>query len=268
MRIILFSVCLFAHSPVFAAFERQAQPAPLAGRGLAGCALRGIDFSLLNPASIASLAAPSAIVFYSPSPFELPQLSNGGAALAIPLPFGTVQAAVTTVGRDLYTEHCATVTYGVALDNAFSFGAAITYNALSIERYGSAHTFGIDVGVAVTPSPQLTLGASFLNANSPAIGAEQDELPRVFLVGMAYTITEFAALSADLVKDVRFPESVRVGIEANPVEFIALRIGISTAPSRFHAGTGISYKAVSFQYSIMTHQELGATHSIGLSLDL
>ncbi len=207
-------------------------------------------------------------VFYSPSPFGLPELSNGGIAIALPVSVGAIQAAVTRAGRTLYSEQCAFLSFACALDEAFSLGASVSYNAVSIERYGSAHTFGIDIGIAVTPAPFLTLAASMQNANRPTIGAEQDELPRVFLLGIACRVADRAVIAADLAKDIRYPESVRVGIEVGPVEFVALRTGVSTAPPRFHAGAGLRYRAVGFDYSITTHQDLGPTHALGLSLDL
>jgi hypothetical protein len=257
-----------AHSAVHASFERQPQPAPLWGRGLSGCALPGADFSLLNPASLAASAPARITLFHSPSPFDLPQLSNGGALLTAPSRIGTLQAAVTLSGKDLYREQTATLSYAIALDDAVSFGAALSYNALSIERYGAAHTFGIDIGIAVAPAPDIFLGASVLNVNRPTIGSEQDELPRIVVLGAAYRLSNRANISADLVKDVRFPESVRVGIEVRPIDFLALRFGTSTEPHRFHAGAGVRYLLFGFEYGVTTHQELGLTHSIGLSIDL
>lgn len=258
----------FACGPLYGSFERQAQPAPLWGRGLAGCALHGPDYFLINPASIAARSPVRLVLFHSPSPFGLPELSNGGIALTIPIGSGTIQPAATIAGTSLYREQSALLTYALALDEAVVVGASLSYNALSIERYGAAHTFGIDLGIIVTPIPHLSLGASLLNANRPTIGIEQDELPRVILVGAAYRLSDQADLSADLVKDIRFPESVRVGIEVRPLEFVALRTGISTEPPRFHAGAGVRYRSLGFDYGVATHQELGLTHSLGLSVAL
>ena len=107
-----------AWSTLHGSFERQPQPAPLYGRGLSGCAMRGTDFSLLNPAALAGLASMHITLFHSPSPFELPQLSSGGIALSIPAPFGTLQAAFTLSGTDLYREQTAMLSYALALDGA------------------------------------------------------------------------------------------------------------------------------------------------------
>jgi hypothetical protein len=248
-------------------FERQGQPAALWGRGLAGCAVTDADCARLNPSSIASASALRFTLFHSPSPFDLPALSNGGIALTIPLPFGTVQAAATLTGKDLYREQTLAITYGVPLDAAVVVGVSVSYDAVSIARYGSAHTVGVDLGIQFTPMPQLTLGASVLNVNKPTIGVEQDELPRVILIGASYRLSAGTVLSADIVKDIRYPESVRAGIEVRPLSFIVLRTGVSTEPSRFHAGGGVAYRSFEFEYGIATHQELGLTHTFGVSID-
>jgi len=268
LRVCLLAVACLAWSDAQAGFDRLALPAQVWGRGLAACAVSGAESALFNPSALASVSRGRVTVFYSPSPFGLPELSNGGIAIALPVSLGTLQAAATRTGSTLYSEQCALLSFACALDDAFSIGTTVSYNAVSVERYGSAHAFGLDIGVAATPLPFLTLAASMLNANRPTIGAERDELPRVFLLGFACRLSDRAVIAADLAKDIRYPESVRVGIEVAPVEYVALCTGISTAPARFHAGAGLRLAGVGFDYSITTHQELGPTHALGLSLDL
>lgn len=254
--------------PLMGSFERLPQPAAVSGRGLAGCALADASFSLLNPAALASITSAHLMLFHSPSPFGLPELSNGGLAFSVPMFSGALQASATTTGGTIYREQSVMLAYALPLDDAVSFGAALSYNALSIERYGSAHTIGIDIGIAVEPIHDMRLGASVLNVNRPTIGIARDELPRIFMLGAAVRLSDQADISADIIKDIRYPESVRIGIEVRPLQYVALRTGVSGAPSRFYAGIGVRVSFIEFDYSITTHQELGPTHTIGLDIEL
>ncbi|HLP17016.1 MAG TPA: hypothetical protein VK470_12200 [Bacteroidota bacterium] len=250
-----------------AAFERLAQPPSCIGRGHTGCAGSGADFTQVNPAALAACVRPHIALFHSPSPFEIPALSHSGISAALPFRFGTIQCTLTRSGMDLFREHTAMLTYAVALDPAISIGASYVYNTLSIEGYGSAQTSGVDLGISASPASGLTLGASVLNVNRPVIGAASDELPRVFILGMSYQLSSYACVSADMVKDVRFPESIHAGVEAAPLEFISIRAGTSTEPARIYGGLGIRAFAFEINYAIVTHQELGLTHTIGISFN-
>ncbi|MGE5316112.1 MAG: hypothetical protein ACM3Q4_15570 [Acidobacteriota bacterium] len=251
----------------WASFERLAQPASLAGRALAGCAGTDADCVQKNPASPAGITSVHLSLFHSPSPFGLPELSRIGMSAAMPFHFGTLQCTATRFGSSLYREHALMLTYAVKLDEAFAAGISYSYNALSIERYGSAHASGIDLGIQASPVTGLTLGASVLNVNHPAIGSNNDELPRIVMLGMSYAFGTQARFALDIVKDVRYPESVHAGVEASPVSFLLLRTGASTGPARLYGGLGIRLSAFEIQYAVVTHQELGLTHTFGISID-
>jgi hypothetical protein len=258
---------LLAPIPLRASFERLAQPASLVGRALAGCATGGADCTQYNPSALVEAGSVHIAVFHTPAMFELSELSQSGMSAASPLPIGALQLTLTRFGTTLYREHMAMLTYAARLDETFAVGASFSYNALSIDRYGSAHAWGVDLGVSANPATGLTIGAAMLNVNRPTIGAGADELPRMFSVGMAYRLSPQACFSADMVKDVRFPESIRAGIEVAPLNFIALRTGVSTEPSRFYGGLGIRIASIEINYAVVTHQELGLTHTFGISFD-
>jgi hypothetical protein len=266
-RIVVLSFTLLVSTPADASFERLAQPATFTGNACAGCAIGGADFTQYNPSALAGIASLHVAVFHSPSPFELSALSRSGVSAASPFAFGSLQCTLTRFGSDLYSERTVMFTYALRLDEAFAIGASYSYNALAIEGYGSAHASGLDLGLIASPAAGLTLGASVLNVNRPTIGAMADELPRLFMLGMSYQVSAQACFSASLVKDVRFPESIHAGIEAAPLHFLVLRTGASTEPSRFYGGFGIRFSMFEISYAVVTHQELGLTHTFGISID-
>jgi len=251
-----------------AGFERTPQPPAVYGDGVSALFSGAVEPLLLNPSAAASLKSFYSSFFYSPSPFDLPQLSNGGMIFAFPFESFTGGVAVTRTGFSLYREITATAVVAKSFGGIVSAGCNINYDHLAIARYGSTFTFGIDVGASVQLTDDVRGGFSLLNVNRPTIGREKDELPQLYLTGVSCQVLPTASVSCTLIKDVRYPLSVRTGVRFSPLEFVDLRFGVSSDPSRYCAGFGIHYLAMSVDYSVVTHVELGLTHTIGISINL
>ncbi len=264
----VFILFFFFFETVHAAFERTAQPPAVFGDGASALFGGDVEPLLLNPSAAASLKSLYSSFFYSPSPFDLPQLSTGGMFSAFPFESFTAGVAVTTTGFSLYREMTATAIVAKSFNGILSAGCNINYNHLAIARYGSAGTIGVDVAAAIQVTDNLRWGISLLNVNRPTIGEEKDELPQLYLTGVSCELLSTASVSFTLIKDVRYPLSVRTGARFSPLEIIDFRFGVSTEPSRYFAGVGIHYYSVSVDYSVATHIDLGLTHSIGISFGL
>jgi hypothetical protein len=265
------AVILHACNPgsiVYGEFERTAQPVALLGSGLAGVSSNDPGAILLNPASLAFVSSIQSSVFYSPSPFGLPQLSNGGVFAAVPSGSFNSALTLTSIGFSAYREMTATISLGSNMAEGFCIGGNLNINYLSIEGYGSETNIGIDVGAVMNIVENLRWGFSLLNINRPVIGLEKDPLPQWYLTGFTYDLSDFADVSVDAVKDVRYPISLRIGTHYEPVEFLVVRFGIWSDPSRYFAGIGIRYRGLLFDYAVATHTELGLSHSIGFSFEL
>jgi hypothetical protein len=261
----LFVLTLFWFSTSHAGFERTPQPPAVYGDGMSSVFSGDIDQVFLNPSAAASLKSLYTSFFYSPSPFDLPQLSNGGMIAAFPLDSFTAALAMTRMGFSLYREMTVSAVAASTFGGIVSAGCSINYDHLAIARYGSAYTVGIDAAAAVLLSDDIRWGFSFLNLNRPTIGGEKDQVPQLFLTGVNCDVLSTASVSFTLIKDVRYPVSIRTGIRFAPLESIVLRAGVSSDPSRYYAGFGIRYSSISVDYSVATHAELGLTHTIGIS---
>ena len=263
--LLLFFFCL---ETVQAGFDRTAQPPSVFGDGSSGLFSGNAEPLLLNPSAAASLTSFYSSFFYSPSPFDLPQLSTGGMFSIFPFEPLTAGIAVTSTGFSLYREITATAIVAKSFSGVFSAGCNINLNHLAIARYGSAFSVGIDVAASIQVNDDVRWGVSLLNINRPTIGVEKDELPQLFLTGISCELLSNASVSCTLIKDVRYPLSVRTGARFSPFEAIDFRFGVSSEPSRYFAGVGIHYSSISFDYSVATHADLGLTHSIGISFGL
>jgi hypothetical protein len=263
----LWLISFFLSDPVSAAFERLTGPLAIMGYAAVGSAARSTGAISLNPSGIGALQTYRLTLFYSPSPFGLPQLSNGGLSAAIPLGPAVARVAFRSSGFALYREWTGTVTGGGMPMEGLLVGAAVNVNHLSIDRYGSATAIGCDLGFSITLAKGIHWGAAFLNANRPVLGAARDVLPQYYLTGLVYEAGDDAVLGCTLTKDSRYAASVRVGAEVKPLDFLSLRLAVATDPSRYCAGVEIHALSVHIMYAVATHSELGLEHSIVCSID-
>lgn len=147
------------------------------------------------------------------------------------------------------------------------FGAVLNYiNYVIPEPYGSAGTFGINLGLETRLMNGLWLGTWVANINQPTIGKSKEELPQALSVGLEYRISTKALYLIECYKDIDFPVSIRSGLEFNPVKILDLRAGIETYPESFSLGIGINRKGISFDFAAVHHMVLGWSPAIDMNL--
>jgi hypothetical protein len=142
------------------------------------------------------------------------------------------------------------------------------YYRLAIQGYGSASTLGVDLGFLWIPSRDVQIGFSGTNVNAPVIGRSRERLPQTIGVGGSYAPTPGLLILCDIVKDVRYPAELRLGIEYSPAAPVALRAGAGRDPATFGGGIGLNLYPFVIDYSVVRHQALGFTHRFGLTIRL
>jgi len=219
-----------------------------------------------NPAARAPTSDVTA-VFYARQSFGLSALRYGASHVTVPFGWGAVSAGASTFGFDEYRE--VHLSGGYARSFAFGttrrahLGIAIRYHHTSIPSYGNAGALGVNAGVMVRLLRSLQLGAHATNVNGPSL-VDGEPLPRTLAVGLSYRALKQLRVLADVFKDVRFPLSVRGGLEIRPVSTLALRAGVTTAPVRFTGGAGIRLGPLRAHVAVEQHQELGWSPSASL----
>ena len=267
--VLLVLLAAAAEQSCTAAFEREAEGARTAALGGAGLALRGDPWgTLTNPGLSMRTQALAFGIVHAPSPFGLRELSRSGFLLVESFVFGSVAASGSRFGFDLYRELSFRLSFGTDIAPGLRAGAALNYYRLAIPDYGSASTFGGDLGLVWEASDDVAVGLSATNVNAPAIGRSKEKLPQTFGAGSAYAPFPGLILLLDLVKDIRFPLELRFGVEYSPLEALALRAGAGRDPSTFGCGVGVTLDPATVDYSFTRHEALGFTHRIGLTLRL
>jgi hypothetical protein len=261
--IILF---LFYQFPAYSGFEHSRGGARPRALGDAYVAVSGDPWSMyFNPAGLTRGLKPEASFHYSPQPYGLSELSFTAAAATIPVSFGVVGAGAGIFGFALYNETSVNVSVASTV-SGIGIGMNISHYSVAIERYGSGSAIGIDAGLLVSINEYFRAGMAIRNVNSPTLGSSNEKLPQSFSTGMLYMPLQELVIAFDYQKDLSFDASPKLGIEYQVISSLAVRMGISDAPSEYHGGIGIRYSAFSFDYAVTTHQELGWTHEMSLSL--
>jgi hypothetical protein len=252
---------------VHAAFERLPEGGRAAAMGGVAVAMANDPWALwTNPSLAASALDRSISVTHSPRWLGIPELTRSGFVFIQPVQIGTCGLAGTRFGMTLYRETVLSVVFASTIDDRFRVGGGLTFYHLSIERYGSSWTLGVDAGFTFALTPETTFGISLLNVNGPTIGSSKEKLPQTLSVGMEYRPFAALSLGADLVKDVRFPMEVHLGVAYQVLGCLWLRGGASDRPSTYSSGIGITYAFFAIDYGFTAHAELGFTHSVSLTI--
>jgi hypothetical protein len=248
------------------AFEHAITGARPTGLGGAFVALADDpDALFVNPAGLTRLDGNTLCASYS-RPFGLRNLSLG--ALEYVHPTGRVGwgMGLRSFGNGLYQEHIFGLSHGHTIGTGLQLGVTVKVYSLSIERFGSASTCGVDVGGLIQLSKKLHTGCCLHNINSPRLGNSGEQLRRRLHIGLRSNPEENLILVAELQKDTADPLRFRFGQEYRISPFLAIRLGLSTGPTTFTGGAGFYIGRFRFDYAFSSHPVLGMTHQASLTI--
>ncbi|MBI1807623.1 MAG: hypothetical protein HYR76_11285 [Ignavibacteria bacterium] len=249
-----------------AGFERTEVGARPAALGNAYVALSDDAWAIFfNVGGLSQLSSREVSCCYSPQPFGLSELSTVGAAVVLPTHTGVVGIGVRRYGYEMYREVSTSLSYSNTL-SGMDVGVSVCYHSVSIKNYGSAGTIGLDAGAMIRIASGWRWGISMKNLNAPRIGISKENLPQSFSTGVMYSPSVDVRLMLDVQKEVLFDPSPRFGFEYWLIDAVAFRGGVSDTPSQFSGGVGIRYGIFCFDYAFTTHQELGGTHQVSVTI--
>jgi hypothetical protein len=233
-----------------------------------------------NPAGLAALRQYE-FGFAIQRPFNLKFFRNGFLGVTFPLPgqFGTLGLLAETFyvdynGNQLSVENTIELSHGFYLLNDTHSSLSIGYNlkyyywdlgeSVGGLELGSAGTFGVDLGLQASIYRRTYVGVYVYNINGPTIGSEvAHDLSKRIVIGAAYQPYTGLTTSLAIEKTIGFDTQVQGGFEFFLVDWLAIRAGASTNPSRFSAGFGLLYSGFQLDYSFQTHDVLAETHKFG-----
>ncbi len=221
-----------------------------------------------NPAGLTRVTAFQCSAFIVPEQFGLQELKTTALAAAMPFSFAAVGIKAEKFGFDLYSETKFGLALAERIDKNVSAGLSFEYYRLDIARYGTAGSFSIDGGLIVHMLESVDVGFSVHNITNATLGRIDEKMPQVFGLGVCWLPVSDLHISIEMEKDVRFPASIKMGIEQIVFSAIALRAGTANNPDKYSAGIAARYSIFEFGYAGYSHPDLGWTHQIELSFKL
>ena len=262
-------VCLILTHPNLFSMEHNGRGTKAIGMANAFAAVSDNCWAVsYNPAGLAGLSGLQCTVFIVPEQFGLQELRTSAFAAAASLSFASIGIAAEKFGFDLYSE----TEFGLALarniDGNVSVGLCFEYNRLDIARYGSAGRYFIHGGFIAHVLEKVDAGFSIRNIASSAPGNTGEKMPQILNLGACWHPFHDLQISMEMEKDVRFPASVKMGIEQIVFSAIALQAGVANNPDKYSFGIAARYSIFEFGYAGYSHPDLGWTHQIELSFNL
>lgn len=206
------------------------------------------------------------VSFYGYRYAGISEITDVAASFIFPSNAGTFGTGLHRYGFDLFNENRFLLSYKNNLDR-FHYGATVSYtHVFQGEGYGSAGAVGVDLGLAALITDELWFGARATNINRPAYGSTDEELPRELAAGLSYRLSSIAFFTAEVVKDVKFPLSVRGGIEFEVFRSLFARAGITTEPSTYSGGFGYQAETWEINLALQQHDPLGLSPAIDFGL--
>jgi len=220
-----------------------------------------------NPAGLGQMKYRDFSVFYSPAPFGLTELSTAAFTYAEPTKYGVLGAGLRTYGFDLYKETNILLSYGNGYKNRIFYGINMNFYHLNIQNYGSASSFGVDVGAMAYINKYLRWGFFGKNVTGSTIGTSKEKIAQVYRTGFNYKPLNEVSLMFEIEKDVKYPVSVRGGFEYSLLDYVDLRAGVGSEPTSFTGGIGFNYSIFQLDYAMYKSQDLGITHQGSLTIN-
>jgi hypothetical protein len=196
------------------------------------------------------------------------ELTDLAASATFNIENGIIGVGFHRYGFELFNESRFRLGYRNGFEG-FNYGLAVNYNHISQGgNYGSAGAIGLDIGIGAELGNRLLLAAKTSNLNKPAYGDSGEELYRDLAVGLSYYIDRQFNTIIELVKDIRFPLSIRSGFEVHLIPSFCLRAGITIEPLTWSFGIGFHSESISVNLAVQNHEILGLSPGLDFGTGL
>lgn len=200
--------------------------------------------------------------------YGLSELSTVDLALGWKNDFGTLGLGLSRFGGKLFNQQLIGVGFSNTL-GIVSLGAKIDWFQTQIEGFGTGHALIFSLGGVAELGPKFFLGANFSNLNQAKISSNSEQrLPTAVQLGISYLPSESLRILAEVEKDIEIDPVLKAGIEYRLRDWIYLRTGISSNPSRLSFGLGMRKNQFGFDYAYGQNTSLGRTHHLSLVMKL
>lgn len=258
--VVISSVCLIEIS-----YCQTTIGARSIGLGQTGVALPNHQWAIFSNSALISTDE-RRVSFYGFRYVGITEITDLAASVQLPTQLGSFSAGFHRYGFNLFNHTHLRLGYKKQVGQ-FHAGGSVSYSHVQQGGgYGSAGAIGINIGFAAQIIESLWLGARALNVNQPSYGGSEEFLPRDLAVGLSFLPSDRVLLTADAVKDVRFPLSLRAGAEVELISGLFTRAGISTRPETYAGGFGLVTDRLEINLGIQQHTPLGMSPALDIGI--
>jgi len=264
-QLIFFSFLLCLHLSAKAQTDPITQVHGARSQGMGNLRVHGMDtWSYFNnPGGLAKLESSAITVGYD-NRFGLKELSTVDLVGAWKVKSGTIGFGISRYGGKLFNQQLLGAAFANQL-GIVNIGGKLEWLQTQIEGFGTGNSLIFSLGGMAKLSPQFSIGASISNLNRSKISKDSDtRLPTGVSLGILYTPISQLQIHLEVEKDIQIKPVVKAGLEYGIREWIFLRTGINSNPSRLFFGVGMKSNQFSFDYSYGQNQALGSTNHVSL----
>lgn len=262
---MLIWVWIHTGQPCVAAFEPFMQGARANSMGMTSASVRAGPFGPdHNPAVLAVLPCISAGVTHTRL-FGLKDLTQTALMISLPFKQFGIGFGTQVFGNALYRETSVQAGLGIRIRPNYYLGLLCNAGQLYIQHYGSAASLWLNTGLLYQFSEKLTLVFTVRNLNRACLGQSNGPVPQTLRIGISCHPDQKVMMKLELIKDNRFPQEIRSGIEVSPISSFKFRCGFTDRPQRITFGIGIRTSLLNLDYGAVGHPILDFTHHLTCS---
>ena len=180
---------------------------------------------------------------------------------------GSLGIGIARYGGELFNQHLASI--GISTTRGIlSFGGKIEWMQTQIEGFGTGNAFLFSFGGIAELGPKFFLGSHFSNLNQAKLTKNSiHQLPTLMQLGLSYLPSKNLVFHTELEKDLDAKPSLKIGMQYQLEDWIYLRTGLHSQPSRLSFGLGLQKKWFGLDYAYGQNSALGSTHHLSLHLN-
>lgn len=258
---------LFCASSLWAAFDNCGSSAKALSLGNASVTMTDEPSVVLtNPGALGFLQQNGFQASLSRL-FDLDELSERELYIAFPLRYFSLGGGWYMFGeKDYYKESVLSFAFAYRVKDHLSIGSNFKYMRVSFSSgYDALSALSIDLGSIYKVKHKFQLTFVARNLNQPKLVKHSNDIPALFVFGIAVFPLSEVTLLFDLSYEERYKEQLHLGQEIKLLKNLPLRFGIQTSPNRYAFGAGVNLDKLVFDYAYSNHSVLGNTHKISFS---
>jgi hypothetical protein len=256
--VLILAGCVLLSGSIIAQHEHSPVGSRSAGMGDIGL-YTGDVWSAYNNQALMTHCEKATLGFAYKNQYLLKETAMQCIAGVLPTHSGTLGFYVNYFGYSSYNELTMGLAYAKTFGTGFSAGIGLNWLRTAIgEGYGTKNNFTFEAGIYAKLSGCLGAGIHVFNPLNVKLSSYNDErIPSVYNVGLVYFPIKQLTISCEAEKSLYHKINIKAGMEYAPVKGIFLRTGISSNPTLFCFGFGITYKQFILEIATQYHQVLG-----------